>query len=115
MRVRSGRIDELARLPKLRSFLCRVSLCFDPQVFDADQSLCFQPRVVEGFLQAWGSRQVPVAVATHPVLDGGDEIDPEGHQIPDLCARPQATVSSSTCECAFESIPPVRERAGSTG
>jgi hypothetical protein len=88
MRVRSGRFNELARVPKLRSFLCRVALCFDLQVFDADQSLCFQPRVVEGFLQAWGSRHVPVAVATHPVLNGGDEVDPEGHQILDLRARP---------------------------
>ena len=88
MRVRSGRFNELAHLPKLRSFLCRVALCFDPQVFDADQSLCFQPRVVEGLLQAWGSRHVSVAVATDTVLDGGDEIDPEGHQILDLRARP---------------------------
>ena len=76
MRVRSGRFNELARLPKLRFFLCRVSLCFAPQVFDADQSLRFQPRVVEGLLQAWGSRHVPVAVATDAVLDGGDEVDP---------------------------------------
>ena len=76
MRVRSGWFNELARLPKLRSFLCRVSLSFAPQVFNADQSLCFQPRVVEGLLQAWGSRHVPVPVATYPVLDGGDEIDP---------------------------------------
>ncbi len=57
-------------------------------MFDADQSLCFQPRVVEGLLHAWGSRHVPVAVAPNPVLDGGDEIDPEGNQVLDLRARP---------------------------
>ena len=31
---------------------------------------------------------MPIAVTTHGVLDGGDEIDSEGHQVLDLRARP---------------------------
>jgi hypothetical protein len=54
-------------------------------------------------------------MATDTVLDSRDEIDPEGNQVLDLRARPQATVSSSTRGCAFESSPPGREWAGSIG
>ena len=74
MRVRSGRNNQVVSRDETGSGSGSVTLSFDPEVFNADQALGFQPRVGQTLLQCWGSGHVPIAVATDSMLERGLQI-----------------------------------------
>ena len=59
MRVRSGRNNQVGSHDEAGGSSGSVTLSLDPEDFDADQTLGFQPRVGQTFLQRWGSGHVP--------------------------------------------------------
>ena len=75
MRVRSGRNSQVGSRNETSGGSGSVTLSLDPEVFNADQTLGFQPRVGQTLLQYWGSGHVPIAVATDSMLDRGLQID----------------------------------------
>ena len=73
MRVRSGRNNQVGPRDETSSGSDCVTLSLDPDVFNADQTLGFQPHVGQTLLQGWG--HVPVAVAADSMLYGRLQID----------------------------------------
>ena len=69
MRIRSGRNNQGGSRDETSSGSDSVTLNLDPEVFNTDQTLGFQPRVGQTLLQCWGSGHVPIAVATDSMLD----------------------------------------------
>ena len=70
MRVRSGRNNQVGSRDETSSGSDSVTLSLDPEVFNVDQTLGFQPRVRQTLLQCWGSGHVPIVVVGPVAADG---------------------------------------------
>ena len=64
MRVRSGRNNQVGSRFETIGGSDSVTLALDPEVFNADQALGFQPRVGQTVLQVWFSGHVPANLET---------------------------------------------------
>ena len=64
MRVRSGRNNQVGSRFETIGGSDSVTLALDPEVFNADQALGFQPRVGQTLLQDRGSGHVPANLET---------------------------------------------------
>ena len=78
MRVRCGRNNQVGSRDKTSSGSDSVTLSLDPEIFSADQTLGFQPRVGLTLLQGWGFVHVAIAVAADCMLDHGLQIAAHG-------------------------------------
>ena len=65
MCVRSGRFNQVGSRDEASGGSDSATLSLDPEVFIADQTLGFQPRVgPKNLLQGWGSGHVPASLET---------------------------------------------------
>ena len=110
MRVRSGRNNQVGSLDQASGGSGNVTLSLDPEVFSADQTLGFQPRVGQTLLQGRGSGHVPIAVIEPTRRRKFRPPDPRPRLRPNT--QRQRAASSAATAIASLTIAPVKPRQG---